>query len=317
MSEVPIDRKGLVESLEQHRSEKGQLIVGASINESRPLFICEGYREEYTLKIKAEGDDLKILQNAMNKCGIFDSRLSFNLENEFKNIATNEKEFDQYFLDLLVDHVLIPDTNIVVDHVITSLNFIMENPFIGKRSINIPRLLILELEARANRKTNDDPEKLRIKRETMFAYEELILLKESGATMLGSLDRQTHEGFTNIAGKGNTDSWIRREVHDAEDNDTIESGKKPLFITRDMINSLSMVSEGVETIYVSKHENYPENPRTLNLEQIAKLIISCSILFEKVEDVFVNGKKASFTGVWNGKSATDWIKDKIMVQAGG
>lgn len=154
-----------------------------------------------------------------------------------------------------------------------------------------------------------------------------MYLKENGATPLKELSIETLTGFSNIRGNENTDEWIRREINEAKNTpkplSSLEIGflgdgssrkfNEYVFITSDLINSMSAVAENIDTIYVSKFNEWENKLRNGNLLQVSRLIVTLSILFENII-VEINSKKIKFQGMWSGKTMWDYTKEHFKFE---
>ena len=115
-----------------------------------------------------------------------------------------------------------------------------------------------------------------------------------------------------ILGDGTTDAWIRDEIHNR-----IASLRgirtHSVFVTSDMISSFSALSEGLDTIYISKILDDRIQNYSLNMEQLSKIIIYLSIIFNEVS-VSVPLQEFNVGGVGSGFSVSDIIQQKIVWQ---
>ena len=226
------------------------------------------------------------------------------------NISTFSDEFVPWFEKLTEGKILIPDTNTILNRTVTSLSLMSQSELLEHIVLQIPRLVILEMERKANDSGN---KKLIDKRKTFLGYAELMELKNFGSQPMKELEQETLIGFSGISGTTHTDALIRREISEAKLNDkNSQIINDYTLITSDMVNSLSAIAEGINTIYVSKIPNWENNIRKGNIFQIARLLITTSSLFEKI--TLSNGsKKFDIEGMWEGKNNSDWFDQKVFV----
>lgn len=224
------------------------------------------------------------------------------------SVSTTQNDFDSWFVNLTENKILIPDTNTIMNRTLTSLSFMSENDILSNIVLQIPRLVILEMERKANQTGGNKA----VKRKTFLSYVELMELKNFGAKPMRELERETLIDFSSIAGAIHTDALIRREIKDAQKKD-FDSGTTNDYtlITSDMVNSLSAIAEGINTIYISKIPKWDQRIREAKILQICKLIISTAALFEKIS-ISGNSKKIEIIGIWEGKNNSDWFEQRVL-----
>jgi hypothetical protein len=140
------------------------------------------------------------------------------------------------------------------------------------------------------------------------------------------LSINTLTGFSKIREDEKTDEWIRREINEAKKiyksnklaesflgEGVFEKFDKYIFITSDLINSMSSISENIDTIYVSKIENWEDKLREDNLLQVSKLITTLSLLYENLT-AEINSKKIKFQGMWSCKTMCDYTKEHFKFE---
>jgi len=273
--------------------------------------------------------DIKISKDGRDICQISGTKPSFNIE----SLVTDEKLYhsflicglvewyfsysesktpssqiksinldgnlEEWFLKNLNNKILVVDTNIIIDRVFSSLK-LLEQDFVKKIQVRIPRLSILELERMGNEGTDLKKNKVSL------GYGELMYLKNNGAQSMRELDIETLTGFSNIAKDKKTDSWIRREINDSRKNDLrARIPTRYVLMTSDLVNSFSAVAEDTDTIYVSKIRDWKNRIRNPTLEQIGRIIITLSVLFENIT-ITINSKTFSVNGIWEGKTIWSW-----------
>ena len=168
----------------------------------------------------------------------------------------------------------------------------------------------------ANQDKQDQEKYNEQKRKVMSAAAELLFLKNNGALFLSELDDRIFESFSRIAGEHFADAWIRREVQGELSRLTYgidaEKAKKLTLVTGDLINALSANSEGIDVLFFSRALTDTILPRSHTLDQITQFIILTSILFEELR-VSINNENYTFSGVWEGKTPSEWIADTILI----
>ncbi|MCE9616737.1 MAG: hypothetical protein K8Q88_00005 [Nitrosarchaeum sp.] len=268
-------------------------------------------RDHYEVNIP---EFTELLEKALMTSGFIE--LFFSYSDPFKptskiNSANMEADMQKWFTNILTKRFLAIDTNIIIDRTLSVLDLINPNKILNVLPIRIPRLSILELERKTNDTKND------IEKRLMFqGYSELLHLKDKGATTLQDLDIETLTGFTKISGSGRTDSWIRREISNAKKIPKLTLTEKLtgvsiakfdeyVFITTDLVNSLSAIAEGIPTIYVSRMTDWQNKLRKGNLQQVARFLITLAVLHESI-NVEVNSKKFELVGMWHGKTVWDY-----------
>jgi len=217
---------------------------------------------------------------------------------------------------------LIPDTNFLRRHYCSNILLpLLGDGLFRKLKFSLPRLAILEIEAKYNLQKRNDKEKLRYKEKRLAFYtaREILFLREYGASLLPQLDPATLEGFSHIAGESFTDAWIRREVHNFKEQKVIpssghmtEKGDSVIFLTCDLMNALSAIAEDIPTLFFSRVNQ--EKFFMENHSQLAELIIDLAVTFGKIKmsvDLPDGKKEFYLEGMWHGKTIPDWEKDTI------
>ncbi len=270
---------------------------------------------DYEIKLEnLEGEILDNINSSLLMTGLVDLKFSVTEGKSSRtepDISTTSQSFDEWFEKLTENTILIPDTNTILNRTITSLSYISSFNILDNTVIQIPRLAILEMERKANESKD---KKLLQKRKTFLGYVELMDLKNHGAQPMRELDRETLFDFSNISGTANTDVLIRREIKDAKLRDKeIEIDNDYTLITSDMVNSLSAIAEGIDTIYISKIPDWNKKIRKGDLSQITKFLITSAVLSEKIS---INSSSGNFEilGIWDGKNNTDWFEQRILLK---
>lgn len=277
------------------------------------LFTVSG-KDDYEITLNKLEDEQRInMISSLLMTGFIHLRFSVTEENssvEESNISTLSNEFDSWFVKLTENKILIPDTNTILNRTLTSLSFMPQSELLQHIVFQIPRLVILEME----RKANDSGNKKAIeKRKTFLGYAELMELKNFGAQPMKELEKDTLIGFSALSGTTHTDALIRREIAEAKLlNSRSQTINDFTLITSDMVNSLSAIAEGINTIYVSKIPEWEDNIRKGKILQISKLLITTAVLFEKIT-ISNNVKKFTIEGIWEGKNNSDWFEQRIFV----
>lgn len=303
-----------IDTLEKLLKEKfGDELNLKVTSKSSPLYSIIG-TSDYKIKLEnLEGEILDNINSSLLMTGLVDLKFSVTEGKSSRtepDISTTSQSFDEWFVKLTENTILIPDTNTILNRTITSLSYISSFSILDNTVIQIPRLAILEMERKANESKD---KKLLQKRKTFLGYVELMELKNHGAEPMRELDRETLFDFSNISGTANTDVLIRREIKDAKRRDReIEIDNAYTLITSDMVNSLSAIAEGIDTIYISKIPDWNKKIRKGDLSQITKFLITSAVLSEKIS---INSSSGNFEilGMWDGKNNTDWFEQRVLL----
>lgn len=216
-----------------------------------------------------------------------------------------EGDIEKWFSVKLNGKILVVDTNIIIDRIFSSLNLLGHN-ITSSNDVRIPRLTILELERISNESSDFKRKKAKM------GYSELMYMKNNGAKSMRELPIELLTGFSNIAKGKKTDSWIRREIVESRLRDLrARIVSRFVLMTSDLINSFSALAEDIDTISVSKINNWKEKLRAPELEQIGRSIITISVLYENIM-VNINGKKFEVNGVWEGKTTSNWNFEQVF-----
>lgn len=252
--------------------------------------------------------DEKELNHSLIVCGLIDWFFDYSTsKSPTSSIAsvTSDGNLKKWFEENLNKKVLIIDTNILVNRIFSSLNYLAKN-FFTNIDLRIPRLTILELE----RKLNDQSD-LFEKRKFFSAYAELLYLKNNGARSMSELQIETLTGFSNISGNRKTDSWIRREIKDARVRALLAKiVENYVLMSADLVNSFSAVAEDIDSIYVHKIIDWKSKIRTPLIEQIGRLVTTLATAYENI-DLTINTQKFQVDGIWEGKTVWDWAQENV------
>ena len=235
---------------------------------------------------------------------------------------TMDADLGKSFQDILGKSLLVPDTNVILDRIFSNLDYLTGSKLTKSLKMKIPRLAVLELEKFPQSKKENGKDLAR--RKSWLGYGELLYLQQSGATPMRELNTETLLGFSNIKGTENVDSWIRREINEAKniakDPNVFLAGllgsqglkekfENYVFVTSDLTNALSSVSENIDTIHISRITDWKKKLREGNLKQVARLIITLSVLYENIL-VEINSKKFKFEGMWDGKTISHYAAEE-------
>jgi hypothetical protein len=301
-----LERDGFGKGLDIQISSKHKLLLS-----------CKGFHD-FMIDIRDTDDQAggkkSLVMSALMMSGFLNQQFSYSggtFDNpmEMKDTADIDR-FKSWLPAFVKGKVFVPDTNAIMNCSLSGLKFIMGLDFLKKLPIQIPRLLVLELERKANPKSSDGEKAYLAKREAMLAYQELIYLKNSGASLLPELDKDTFDGFPRLSGEQMTDSWIRREIREAIIKN-IRDDRKTVFFTSDLTSALSGIAEGLDTLYVSKLSSEEKLLRAGDLYQVSRLIVTLAALYNDIT-VSINSKQFLFKGMWTGKTTVDWIDYRVL-----
>jgi hypothetical protein len=283
------------------------------------LFTAKGTSDHSSVVISTNEEVTKRVVDAAMTCGIIhtqialvdDNMTDFSLNDNSKS-THNAKEFILWFSKVTNNRILVLDTNAIMHRALSSLRFTIDADMIHRLTVYIPRLSVLEME----RSANIQGRKAEEKRLIMSAAAELFFLKRSGAILLPQLEKETFEAFSHVANDQITDSWIRREIEQAIEKEEYlkeeDKIRRVTLFTADLINALSAIAEGIDTMFISLVDYDKTSTRSSSLEQIALLIIMTAIIFEEV-NISINNKKFLFKGTWEGKTPLEWLTDSIRL----
>jgi len=267
-------------------------------------------------------DELSEMYNALNCVGGIPLQVSAITAKSFlkSKKLISDTDFEKWFNSQINNKRVFLDTNVMLNHLFSALELAKDVSLVNS-TFEIPRLSILELERQANPKNKSKNSSSAVfqnglkKRKALLAFGELLNLISKGSQPMPELPLDTLTSFSNISGDGNTDAWIRREIKDRKLFLTrMQVVTFPIFLTFDLVNSITAVAENIDTIYVSKIPNWEVNILKLNTKQVSTFIVLLSILFNEVS-IVVNSKKSNLKGFWSGITTSDIVNKNIMVQA--
>lgn len=293
----------------------------------------------------------KTLMDTFNRCGIVDlsceyypSRLT--PEQGVKYDSISLAGFDAWFQKILENkQEIFIDTNIIIYRTLSRvlLNRMSTFQEIARR-IRIPRLVLLELEAKYGRAKDDykrstealyaleieestqktrktalKKPKIQKSREEherevslmLSAQIEVQRLKALGGQITFSpLSAELLAAYYNHAGKGFADAFIRKEILDST------GGGIPfraIFFTRDLMNALAACAENLDTFYFSNAD--PDRSHfDVSNDQIVDVIIETAVAFGEIHlDGLVPRKHVVLRGMWPTKSNIDWLAERVLM----
>lgn len=290
----------------------------------------------------------KTLVDTFDRCGIVDlkceyypSRLTSGQGVKYDSMAN--PDFGEWFRRTTENKQdIFIDTNMIIYRTVSKVLFNRLSDFKEiARKIRIPRLVLLEIEAKYNRakadflklrekmrdlETNKGgkalgpmKEKLQKRLEEhgreitlmISAQIEVQLLKSFGAqTVFSPLSSELLAAYYAHAGKGFADPFIRKEILDS-----IGGGHPVLavFLTRDLMNALSSCAENMDTFYFS-HASSSQSSYHMNLNQVADVMMEAATTFEEISLCgLISRKTANLRGMWEAKSNVDWLEGRALM----
>lgn len=180
--------------------------------------------------------------------------------------------------------------------------------------IRTPRLAVLEIEASAHRHMKQENRWKR--RAALAAFGELLRLQEQGAQLLPDIPSDLLRPFSDIAGKGWADAWIRREIHDFTKNIQTMIPQHVVFVTSDLANALAAKVEGIWTLYLATTADQ-DGFMALDSAAFARLVVALSVYLERVSfKIESPAKKETYEirGDWPGKTTLHWKDFAVMIE---
>jgi hypothetical protein len=120
--------------------------------------------------------------------------------------------------------------------------------------------------------------------------------------------------FSDIAGRGFADMGLRRELHNAWAGDV----GGIIFLTCDLMNSMSAEAEGINSCYFSKlsHETETYYIGYNNARQFFEFLLANAVIFGKIEVELLSRDQLledsyCLEGIWEGKTTSQWYSDSI------
>lgn len=257
-----------------------------------------------------------------------------------QQIRTSQEDWLQQFMamatgnDLSKPITLFPDTNFVKRRYGSGLFKRLGAKKFDALHFCLPKLVILEIEARYNRaKKNWDNKKCEEQQRTdelvkmkeeLIGTQELMFLREKQATTINTSMEGILPTFFEVAGKGFADVYIRNEIRQATTKVIGESK----FLTCDLMSALSAVAEGLPTLYFARvplgklsflGSSYMmvdlSSMPVSYLEQIADLILDTTFAFDAIAlSISSEGKSDTIllNGTWESWSIEDLLKNRVL-----
>lgn len=287
----------------------------------KTLCIISGFKPSNSFTVSIPDSDDVILQEisyALIHVGAIPLKFSVHNKSQITEKITNDDDFLEWITTVIASKTVFIDTNIMLNKIISSQKKFLNND-LTKDKIEIPRLAILEMENQSNSKKDENDTSLPYqaylkKRKALLGFSELMYIIENGGQHMPELPLETLTAFSKISGSMKTDALIRREIKERSIFLLRNVTKFSIFLTCDMVNSLSAVAEGLEAIYISKIPDWEKHISPMTSEQISIFITTLAMLFNPLS-IEVNSKKSNLKGIWNGITTYEIINNKIMVQA--
>lgn len=218
---------------------------------------------------------------------------------------TGVPPFPDWFTDWVYGRIVAPDTGIILNHYLSEV--LLPRLTTQKLNIQIPHLVILELEARANRNK-------KAKRLSISAFHEIrrLRLEARASRFSHPLDPSILTNVSLISGKRKMDEFIRREIRDQNGWKGIPKWNDQIvLLTRDLMMASAASAEDIDAFYLC-----PANPETteffVDVSTLAKIILETAVTLENVciEELF-EGRSMICEGIWSGKTVMDWYKKRF------
>jgi len=236
----------------------------------------------------------------------------------------NLKEDVMRFIKSYDDVILAPDTNILLDCIITSILLPEIEEEINEELkgcpnwilIAIPKLVMNEVERKAIKKYHRTEFLAKAGwpkydgRIGQRALQEILELdtniKYRGVSIMtiGEIP-STFNSFKNDQTRW--DSEIRLQVRDFISKISFHKGA--FFITQDRVNAMMARAEGLQSLYLQKPEYKDLMNKELENEDAARVLYEMAVTFG---DIIVEGV-GKLSIFWPGKHVGDWEKSRVMV----
>lgn len=348
MAKKIVNKDDILNLLSERQKSRKRFVVTCKDKNWQELFT---FRYPHnSLQVVSSGHS-KILIDTFDRCGIVDlkceyypSRLTSGQGVKYDSMAL--PNFCEWFQKITENkQEIFIDTNMIIYRTLSRVLFNRASDFKEiARKIRIPRLVLLELEAKYNRAKEDfsksteniraletarakkDPEAQRSSRQKaqrsqeqhgrevrlmISAQIEVQLLKSLGAqTVFLPLSPELLAAYYTHAGRGFTDPFIRKEILDST------GGGQPflaVFLTRDLMNALTACAENLDTFYFS-HAGSDQTSYKVDVNQVADVMIEAAITFEEIRLYGLIPRKAAILkGMWETKSNVDWLAERLLM----
>jgi len=341
MTERIATREDVYDLLSQRQKSKQRFTVTCKDSNGQQLFTFKYPRDMLQV---TDSNYSKALVDTFDRCGIVDlkceyypSRLAPSQGVKYDSIAL--PNFDVWFQKTTeTKQEIFIDTNMIIYRTLSRALFGRLPDFKEiARKIRIPRLVLLELEAKYNRAKEDlskskentpasvtnknlqrqeSIRKKALERQEKDARElrlmtsaqiEVQLLKSLGAqTVFSPLSAELLEAYYIHAGKGFADPFIRKEILDST------GGGQPflaIFLTRDLMNALTACAENLS------HASSNSSGFKADTNQVADAIIETATAFEEIRvEGLVPRKTVILRGMWETKSNLDWSAGRVRMK---
>lgn len=219
-----------------------------------------------------------------------------------------DPDWYDWFLGLVKDKSVIPDTNILLHHTLSSHIL----PIVPLK-LMLSRISILELEALAHRDNDDqytNKPSIR-KRNSIWAFAEVRELLDKKAELLPPLPSTiitNFTSFTKIAGTGFADEIIRQEIS----NNPVSSAL--VLLTNDFVNALTAMAENIEVFHISAVEPDKTTFAITSNDQLSHALMEASISYAQIKLKDAQSKEImTIEGMWSGKTWDDFHHNMMLV----
>jgi len=293
----------LINDTELFESDGDYLTVFDGINEKNMNLMLSsidraGARAPYRCELYPSAQSQ--LSERQERLGVMYS----NLDRSFSGVPP----FKDWVIEWIDGRIVAPDTSIILHHYLSEVILPRIRPCHIR--IQIPHLVLLEIEAKGNRSSTE-------KRLSLSAFDEIRRLRlEAGATSFTRpLDTTLMLNFSQISGRRRVDEFIRREIRDQ-----MTSGLGPparneqiVLLTRDLMMASVASAEDIDAFYFCPAK--PEMTEfSITTTILAKIILETAVTFEKIriEGLFKDSAMIC-KGMWSGKTLMDWYKKRLRV----
>ncbi|MEM2129058.1 MAG: hypothetical protein QXZ70_00515 [Candidatus Bathyarchaeia archaeon] len=345
MTKRIVNKDDILNLLSERQKSRKRFVVTCKDRSGQALFT---FRYPHNSLQVVSSSHFKTLIDTFDRCGIVDLkceyypfRLTSGQGVKYDSMAL--PNFGEWFQKTTENkQEIFIDTNMIIYRTLSRVLFNRVSDFKEiARKIRIPRLVLLELEAKYNRakedfsksteniralETRKDSEAQRSAKQKaqrgqeqhgrevrlmISAQIEVQLLRSLGAqTVFLPLSPELLAAYYTHAGRGFTDPFIRKEILDST------GGGQPflaVFLTRDLMNALTACAENLDTFYFS-HASSDRASYKVDVKQVADVMIEAAIAFEEIRLCgLIPRKTAILKGMWETKSNVDWLTGRLLM----
>jgi hypothetical protein len=224
------------------------------------------------------------------------------------------------------DVIIAPDTNVILDCVITSILWDeIKKGFPYWELVAIPKIVMAEIENKANMKIGEGGHPRygwptyegrigrRALQEILDLDTNLTELRRGLSIMTIGRLPQIYDELRRSGENWRMDSEIRTQIRDFIKS--IDFHKGVFFLTQDRVNAMMSRAEGIEGLYLQKPDLEEVKETEMSLRHFSRLLYELTLPFGEIRVSGMGEFRPSFnlSIFWFGKHVVDWEESRVKI----